>query len=227
MFGSLSRGAEGGADRARPESADRRARAQFRTRVTTRLLIAVVLVVMMASAAASYMLASQLPSTLGHTNSAAANGSVVASDPSTYFPNGYYSQVVNFSLTHDGDAIVVGNVSFLYVTPSNLETRTMAPGGAGNATSAVAVVTADYQCGTSMGQQRFFFAQVLDGGTANAVKLDYCLLLNTAIANGAHQGGVASPWDLWQISTGIAPTVAIHMTGTGESVSLVELCVGK
>lgn len=182
---------------------------------------------MMASAAAGYMLASELPSTLGHTSSAAANWSVAASDPSTYFPDGYYSQVVNFSSTHDGDAIAVGNVSFLYVTPSNLETRTTASGGAGNVTSTVAAVTAGYQCGTSMGQQRFFFAQVPDGRTANALKLDYCLLLNTAIANGAHQGGVASPWDLCRISTGTAPTAAVRMTGTGESVSLVELCVGK
>ncbi len=43
-------------------------------------------------------------------------------------------------MTHSGDAIVIGNVSFLYLTPSNLETRTMTRGATGNTTT-VAVVT--------------------------------------------------------------------------------------
>lgn len=153
-------------------------------------------------------------------------GAVVTSDGAMYFAGGYYSHRVNFSLTHSGDVIQLGPYSFLYTTPTNLETRTMTVGSGGAATTTVAVVTADYQCGTSLGQRRFFFVQGLGGADGPAYTLDYCLVLNTAVAQGAVQGGVAHPWDIWQIAPS-SPAVAIHMSGTGESVSLVELCVSK
>ena len=161
------------------------------------------------------------------TTKTMAGEPVVTPAYSAYFPNGYYSHVVNLSSTHSGDVIMVGNVSFLYVIPTNLETRSMTVGPAGSATTTVAVVTADYQCGVSMGQQRVFFAQPLNGASGDALKLDYCLVLNTAISQGAYAGGTAHSWDLWEISTGLGTTVAIHMTGSGEQVSLVELCEEK
>ena len=163
-----------------------------------------------------------------HNSTTATNApSVVTSNTSGYFPHGYNSHEVNFSLTHSGDLIVVGNASFLYVSPTNLETRSMAVGPSASATTTIAVVTADYQCGTSMGQQRVFFVQMLNRDANSASKLDYCLILNTAISQGAYQGGVAHSWELWQVSTALGPAVALHMTGSGEDVSLVELCVEK
>ncbi|HKT22113.1 MAG TPA: hypothetical protein VJR06_05860 [Nitrososphaerales archaeon] len=154
-------------------------------------------------------------------------GLVVTADASTYFPHGYISHVMNFTATRSGDGVVVGNYSFLYVTPSNLETRTMSVGTSGQSSTTVVVVTAEYQCGVSLGQRRLFFAQPLASGVNATFRLDYCLLVNTAIAQGALQGGVARAWDLWQVSAGSTPAVALHMTGSGEGVSLVELCVGK
>ena len=189
--------------------------------------VALILVAVIIVAAVGFFLVVQQPGALDSTTTTMGSEPVVTSAYSNYFPNGYNSQLVNFSSTHSGDVIMVGNVSFLYVTPSNLETRTMTVGPTTNPTTTVAVVTADYQCGVSMGQQRVFFAQLPAGHKGEAVKLDYCLVLNTAIAQGAYAGGVAHPWDLWEVSTGLGTTVAVHMTGSGEQVSLVELCVQK
>lgn len=152
--------------------------------------------------------------------------SVVTSDPSELFPHGYYSHAVNFSLTHSGDVVVIGGYSFLYAVPTNLETRTMTLGTGSQSSTTLGVVTADYQCGSSLGQRRFFFAQALGAQNSTTYAFDYCLLLNTAIARGALQGGVPHPWDLWEVAPS-SPPVAIHMVGTGEQVSLVELCVSE
>ena len=154
-------------------------------------------------------------------------GLVVTADAAAYFPDGYDSHVVNFSVTHSGDAVVVRNYSFLYVTPSNLETRTITIGASGQTTTTVVVVTAEYQCGVSIGQRRLFFVQPLVSGGNTTLKFDYCLVVNAAIAQGALQGGAAKAWDLWQVSAETTPAVAVHMAGIGEDVSLVELCVGK
>lgn len=154
-------------------------------------------------------------------------GLVVTGNASGYFPAGYSSHVMNFSATRSGDVVVVGNYSFLYITPSNLETRTMQVGASGQSSTTVVVVTAEYQCGASLGQRRLFFAQPTASGGNTTFRLDYCLLVNTAIAQGALQGGVPRAWDLWQVTAGATPAAALHMTGSGEYVSLVELCVGK
>jgi hypothetical protein len=203
-----------------------RTAAESRSGVTSGLPALLLIAVIIIATGATIYLLEQYPTPHPTTTITAAGGTIVTSDASGYFPNGYHAHVLNFSSTHSGDVIVMGNVSFLYVTPTNLETRTMTVGSTG-ATTKVVVVTADYQCGTSMGQQRFFYAQMLNGGSGNAIKLDFCLVLNTAIAQGAYQGGVAHPWALWQLSTGTNPTVGVHMAGSGEDVSLVELCVEK
>lgn len=180
--------------------------------------LAVLIVVCLAAGGVLYLLyAPSTPSGMG--------GAVVTSDSSGAFPRGYYSHTVNFSLTHSGDAIVLEGYSFIYSVPTNLETRTLTIGTGAQASTTVAVVTADYQCGSSLGQRRFFFVQAM-GSQGVTYTLDYCLLLNSAIAQGALQGGVAHPWDLWEVAPS-SPSVAIHMAGTGEHVSLVELCVSK
>ncbi len=145
---------------------------------------------------------------------------VITSDPAAYFPHGYYSHAVNFSQIANGDSIAVGNASFLYEIPSNLETRTTTTGG----TTTTIVVTAEYQCGTSLGQRLFFYAVL---GNETGFKLDYCMVLNTAIAQGAYRSSTAQSWSLWEISANAAPRVAIHMEGSGEYVSVVELWVGR
>ncbi len=193
----------------------------------TALLAIFVLAFIVMAAGAVYFIFNPPATESSSTTSTGNQSFIVTSDPSPYFSNGYYSHVVNFSRTNPGDVIVVANFSFLYVRPTNLETRTMTMGMGNDKTTTAVVVTADYQCGTSMGQRQFFFVQPVYGGSGTAYRLDYCLLLNTAISQGAYQGGVAQSWDLWQISMGDGPTVALHMTGSGEYVSSVELCVGK
>lgn len=158
--------------------------------------------------------------------SVTTTGGVVTSDVSGLFPRGYYSHAVNFSLTHSGDAVVVAGYSFLYTVPTNLETRTMTVGTGSSTSVTTVVVTADYQCGSSLGQRRFFFAHAIGSQNSTTYALDYCLLLNSAVAQGALQGGVPHPWDLWEVVPS-SPLVAIHMSGTGEHASLVELCVSK
>jgi hypothetical protein len=198
-------------------------RVRLRIGIATRLL-SVFVAVMMIVATGSVLFLAYLatPAQNSVYSSRDSGGLLVVSSPSTYFPNGYYSHEVNFSLTHSGDAIVIGNVSFLYLTPSNLEMRTTTR-ATGNTTTTVAVVTADYQCGTSLGQRQFFFAQLSGNST---VKLDYCLVLNTATAQ-SYPRGSPHAWALAQVSTGTSPLVAIYLAGTWDRVYLVELWVEK
>lgn len=150
---------------------------------------------------------------------------MITSNYTSFFPGGYLSHEVNLSLTHSGDTIVLGNVSFLYFTPSNIETLTMTRIAAGNTTTSVAVVTADYQCGTSMGQRRFFFAQ-FNGGNAATVRLDYCAVLNAALAQDYPRGSPHA-WVLWQVSEDSSPAIALYMAGQWDNVTHVALWVGS
>lgn len=154
------------------------------------------------------------------TTSTATNSYVVTSGPSPYFPNGYESLPVNFSSIRDGDVLVVGATSIRYYLPSNLESRTTTV----SSTVTTITTTADYQCGNSLGQRRFFEARLVNG---SEFQLDYCLVLNSAIAQGAYRSSTAHSWSLWQISGGTAPIVAIHMSGQGEYVDVTELWVSK
>jgi hypothetical protein len=158
-------------------------------------------------------------------DSTAGDGLVITAHSSTFFPRGYYSQEVNFSFTHSGDAIVLGNVSFLYVTPSNLETRTVTESGGGNATTTVVVVTAEYQCGTSLGQQGFFFAH-FNGRSTRTVRLDYCAVLNAALTQ-SYPRGSSHAWALLQVSRDTSPPVALYMAGQWDIVYHVALWIGK
>lgn len=161
----------------------------------------------------------------GDSTSPAGDRLVITPNFPIFFPGGYYSHVVNFTFTHSGDAIVLGNVSFLYVIPSNLETRTITESGGGNATTTVAVVTADYQCGTSLGQQRFFFAH-FNGRNTRTVRLDYCAVLNAALTQ-SYPRGSPHAWALLQVSRDTSPRVALYMAGQWDNVYHVALWVGK
>ena len=146
--------------------------------------------------------------------------SVLVADPIPYFPTGYYSQIINFSLTHNGSSVTVGVTTFRYYIPANLETRTTTISGV----TTIINVTVDYQCGISLGQRLFFFAQLQNG---NEFRLDYCLLLNNAVQMAQRSNNFSMTWSLWQISLNTLPTVAIHMEGTGIDVGVVELWVSK
>ncbi len=149
----------------------------------------------------------------------AAYDYVFTNDSSPYFANGYYLRAVSPSEMFDGDTVVVGPTSFRFELPSNIELGTSTTGG----TTTVVTTIMDYQCGISLGSRKFFRAHLADGSD---FMLDYCLVLNTAIQRIGYANS-DPPWNLWQISKGTIPIVAIHMSGKGESVSLVELWVGK
>ena len=145
---------------------------------------------------------------------------VLTGDPTPYFLSGYYAKPVVFSELNYGSNVTVGNTTFQYIVPSNLETRTTTITGV----STVITITADYQCGTSLGQRRYFLAN-LPGG--NVVKLDYCLVLNEAACEMQQSNNFTKSWSIWQVSVGTYPTVAIHLAGLGLDPSLVELWVSK
>lgn len=141
--------------------------------------------------------------------------SVLVSDPSPYFAT-HLSKTVSMAGVSDGYTIDVGQSAFRLVVPSNIETRTTQHSG----TTTVVTVTADYQCGISLGQRMFFDAKLPDNMTA---RLDYCLILNNAVQLAQRSGNLSMGWSLWQIPLGTYPVVALHMSGTGEQVGLVEL----
>ena len=143
---------------------------------------------------------------------------ILVTNPTPYLPTSYNSKVVNFSNVSNGDFITVGTTDFQLVIPSNLETRTTTLGG--NTTTIT--ITADYQCGISLGQRIFFDAALSSKVTA---RLDYCLILNTAVQIMLRTHNMSATWSFWQISLNTSPTVALHMTGNGEKVTLVELIV--
>lgn len=192
----------------------------FRPAWTRASLLAAVAVSAAIVAVAALGILSSIPTSNVDDGSTVQGAYVVTPDGSTYFAGGYYSRALNFSQIANGDSLTVGSTSFRYDRPSNLETRTTTTGGA----TTTIVVTAEYQCGISLGARIFFYAR-LDNGTE--FKLDYCLVLNTAIAHGAYQSSTAQRWSLWEVSENTTPVVAIHMQGKGEQVSAVELWVGR
>ena len=142
----------------------------------------------------------------------------LVTDPTPYFPAGYDSKTVNFSNASNGDLITAGKIDFRLVIPSNIETRTTTIGGS----KTTITITADYQCGISFGRRIFFDALFSNNVT---VRLDYCLILNNAIQVMLHTHNMSAAWSLWQISLNTSPTVALHMMGSGERVTLVELII--
>lgn len=144
--------------------------------------------------------------------------SILTSDPTPYFPTGYESKVLNFSELYNGTVINVGQIPFWVEFPSNLETRTTTINGV----STTITVTADYQCGVSLGQRKFFHAELPNN---QEMKLDYCLVLNAAVQSALHSKNMSMIWNLWQVSLNTYPTVALHMSGYGENVASAELLV--
>jgi hypothetical protein len=189
----------------------------LRSRTSALIVAAVIL----AAVALALSRTSPIPSTSTRGSAVIVEGPgyVVTGDPSLYFPSGYYSQNVSLGGLGDGGSVTVGQTTFRLEVPSNLVTSTTVVGGV----STTVVVTVDYQCGQSVGQRFFFHARLANGSD---FILDYCLVLNQA-ASGFEAAGAPQQWSLWQISLGTAPIVAIHMEGTGDNVSTVELCVGK
>jgi hypothetical protein len=183
------------------------------------MVILMVVLVVVAAVAVFFVLSTGLTGSTS-TASTRSNSYVVTSDPSRYFPSGYDSVQVNFSSIRNGDVLTVGVTPVRYYVPSNLETRTTTV----SSTATTITVTADYQCGTSMGQRRFFEARLANG---DDFQLDYCLVLNTAIAQGAYKSGVPQSWSLWEVSMGTTPIVAIHLAGNGETVNATELWGSK
>lgn len=154
----------------------------------------------------------------GVSTKTVSQSSILASDPTPYFPTGYESKVLNLASLANGNGISVAQIPFRVEFPSNIETRTTTINGA----STTITVTADYQCGVSLGQRKFFHAQLPNG---NEMKLDYCLVLNTAVQIAQRNQNMSMNWNLWQISLNTYPTVALHMRGSGENVQSAELWV--
>lgn len=153
----------------------------------------------------------------GHTITVSQT-TVLVTDPTPYFTAGYNSKIVNFQNASNGDLIAVGEIDFRLVIPSNIETRTTTIGGS----TTTITITADYQCGISFGRRIFFDSLFSNNVT---VRLDYCLILNNAIQVMLRTHNMSATWNLWQISINTYPTVALHMMGSGERVTLVELMV--
>ena len=100
--------------------------------------------------------------------------SILVTVPSSHFPTGYASKVVNLSILSNGDKVTVGQTNFWLEIPSNLETRTTTINGM----STVITITVDYLCGNSLGQREFFNAGLANG---DDFRLDCCLILNNAV----------------------------------------------
>lgn len=199
--------------RSRPEDAEREATLrESRVGISTKVLSVAVAAIVVTATGLFLLLPYWVAPAGSPTSSASEGGLLITSNGSSFFPRGYYAHQVNFSLTHSGEVIVLGNVSFLYVAPSNLETRTMTVSTGQNATTTVAVVTAEYQCGISLGQRRFFFAQF--GSSPATVRLDFCAVLNEAL-NQQNPRGATDGWALWQVSRDSTPPVALYMAGHG------------
>jgi hypothetical protein len=156
------------------------------------------------------------PGTIQTVTTTVPQNSLLVSDPTPYFPSGHVSNTVNMSRISNGDVVDVGQAEFLLVIPSNIETRTTQFGG----TTTVITVTAEYQCGISLGQRMFFDAKLPGNMT---VRLDYCLILNSAVQAMQKSGNFSTNWSLWEITVATHPTVALHTSGTGEHVESVEL----
>lgn len=179
--------------------------------------VAVASVIVVSSIALYY---AAVPATQRTVTTTVTERSILTSDPTPYFPIGYYSTLVNFSELQNGSDLVVGGTTFRFAIPSNIELRTTTVGGI----STVITVTADYQCGISLGQRLFFFAQLTNN---NEFRLDYCLLLNNAAQMMQQSNNFSMTWSLWQISINTSPTVAIHMEGAGIDAPIVQLCVAR
>ncbi|MDG6998114.1 MAG: hypothetical protein JRN15_03260 [Nitrososphaerota archaeon] len=182
-------------------------------------VVLVVVLIAMTGIALYYSTTNASPNTITITTTS-YQGSILTADPFQYFNTGYYTEPVDISRLSDGNNLTVGDTTFQYIVPSNLETRTTTITGV----STVITITADYQCGTSLGQRRYFLAN-LPGG--NVVKLDYCLVLNEAACEMQQSNNFTKSWSIWQVSVGTYPTVAIHLAGLGLDPSLVELWVSK
>lgn len=188
----------------------------------TQNAIALVLIVIIIALAGVMLYFATIPTSY-HVTTITTNvteRSVLTTSPTPYFPIGYYSEVINFSAINNGSNITVGGTTFRFSIPSNIETRTTTIGGV----STIITVTADYQCGISLGQRLFFFAQLSND---SEFRLDYCLLLNNAAQEMQRSNNFSMTWSLWQISLNTSPTVAIHMRGMGIDVVVVELWVSK
>lgn len=181
------------------------------------VIISAIALALIVGLGAGLLLGSQIiqPSSVTHTITI-SQVSILVNDPYPYFPTGYNSKLVNLSQLSNGDLLSIGSVTFQLDYPSNLETMTTSIGG----TSTVITVTADYQCGISLGQRIFFYAKFANAAEA---KLDYCLILNNAVQIAQRTGNLSTSWNLWQIPLNTSPTVALHMTGNGEHVTLIEL----
>src|ERR1041385_4087976 len=101
---------------------------------TAAAIISLLLVATTVAAISAFFFLVYSPSPNHGSTTTITDEAVVTSDSSTYFPDGYYSRLVNFSLTRSGDLTVVGNASFLYVIPTSLETRTITVGPGGSTT---------------------------------------------------------------------------------------------
>ena len=181
-----------------------------------RVIVAAVAIVALIAIASTGVYYSSFQS--GTSTATVTQNSILASDPTPYFPTGYESKTLNLSSLANGNVISVAQIPFQVEFPSNIETRTTAINGS----STTITVTADYQCGISLGQRKFFHAQLPNG---NDMKLDYCLILNTAVGMAERSQNMSMSWNLWQISLNTYPTVALHMRGAGENVVSAELWV--
>lgn len=182
-----------------------------------RVIAAVVVVVGLVAAAGTGAYFGLFQNGVSTSTTTLTQSSILVSDPTTFFPTGYESSVLNFGLSN-GTLITVAQIPFWVEFPSNLETRTTTINGV----STTITVTADYQCGISLGQRKFFHAQFPNG---QEMKLDYCLVLNTAVQMAMRSDNMSIIWSLWQISLNTYPTVALHIIGTGENVASAELWV--
>ena len=182
------------------------------------VIAAVIVVVALIAVAGSGVYYGIFNSVSGTSTTTVTQSSILTSDATPFFPTGYASKQVNFSGLSNGSVITVDQIPFWVEFPSNLETRTTTINGV----STTITVTADYQCGVSLGQRRFFHAQFPNG---QEMKLDYCLVLNTAVQIAMRSNNMSMTWSIWQISLNTYPTVALHMIGTGENVASAELWV--
>lgn len=181
-----------------------------------RLIAAVTVVIGLIAVSGLYYGLSSLQ--IGTSTTTVTQSSILTSDPMPYFPTGYSSKLLNLSTLSDGTMINVGPIAFRVELPSSIETRTTSTNGV----TTTITVTADYQCGVSLGAREFFHAQFPNGAD---MKLDYCLVLNTAEQVTQRYQNMSMNWNLWQISLNTYPTVALHMRGSGENVASAELWV--
>lgn len=183
-----------------------------------RVIVTVIVVVGLIAVAGTSVYLALIQNGVSTSTTTLTQSSILTSDPTPYFPAGYETKVLNFSGLSNGTMINVDQIPFWVEFPSNLETRTTTINGV----STTITITADYQCGVSLGQRKFFHAELPYN---HEMKLDYCLVLNTAVQLALHSQNMSMNWSLWQVSLNTYPTVALHMIGSGENVASAELWV--